>query len=207
EEEFELRDGFRWSPDGQAIAFWHLDTQGVGEYPLVNNTDSLYPRITPVKYPKVGETNPACRVAIVSADGKAAYWPEIPGDPRDHYIAFLEWAGNSRKVLLQQFNRLQNTVRVMTAGRPPRGIGSDAEPSTVKTILTEHDAAWLDLQDEVPWIQDGKEFLWLSERDGWRHVYRVDRSGKSVTLVTPGEFDVIRLLEVDQRSGHVYFLA
>ena len=59
EEEFGLRDGFRWSPDGKSIAYWQLDTTGVREFPLVNNTDSLYPRINPVKYPKVGETNAA----------------------------------------------------------------------------------------------------------------------------------------------------
>ena len=65
EEEFGLRDGFRWSPDGQSIAYWQLNTEGMREYPLVNTTDSLYPRITPVKYPKVGERNAACRVGVV----------------------------------------------------------------------------------------------------------------------------------------------
>ena len=66
EEEFGLRDGFRWSPDGKSIAYWQLDTTGVREFPLVNNTDSPYPRINPIKYPKVGETNAACRVGVVS---------------------------------------------------------------------------------------------------------------------------------------------
>ena len=69
EEEFSLRDGFRWSPDGNSIAYWQLDTTGVREFPLVNNIDSLYPRINPIKYPKVGETNAACRVGVVSAAG------------------------------------------------------------------------------------------------------------------------------------------
>jgi dipeptidyl-peptidase-4 len=198
EEEFGLRDGFRWSPDGQSIAFWHLDTNGVQEYPLVNSTDSLYPRITPIKYPKVGERNAECRIAVVTADGQGTRWPDVPGDPREHYIAFMEWAGDSDDVILQQFNRLQKTVRVMRV---------NARTGATKTILTEHDDAWLDLQDELHWVLPGKEFLWLSERDGWRHAYRVDRGGKEAVLITPGDFDVIQLLDVDREAGWVYFLA
>ena len=70
---------------------------GVPEFPLVNNTDGLYPRITRVKYPKVGEKNAACRVGFVSAAGGETEWITVPGDPRDNYIAYMEWAGNSRR--------------------------------------------------------------------------------------------------------------
>ena len=122
EEEFSLRDGFRWSPDGKWIAYWQLDTRGVPEFPLVNNTDSLYPRITNVKYPKVGEKNAACRVGVVSAAGGETRWLDVPGDPRDNYIAYLEWAGTSSQIVLQQFNRHQNTVRVMLANVSQRTL-------------------------------------------------------------------------------------
>jgi dipeptidyl-peptidase 4 len=198
EEEFGLRVGYRFSPDGKSIAYWQLNTEGVREFPLVNNTDSLYPRINLIKYPKVGEKNAACRVGVVEASGGETRWLEVPGDPREHYIAFLEWAGNSHEIVLQQLNRLQNTVHVMLA---------DVRTGQVKTILTEHDAAWVDLQDKLHWIHHDQEFLWLSERDGWQHFYRVDRSGKQITLITPGDFDVIELLTVDQKSGWVYFIA
>ena len=198
EEEFGLRDGYRFSPDGKFIAYWQLNTEGVPEFPLVNNTDSLYPRINPIKYPKVGEKNAACRVGIVDVSGGETRWLRVPGDPSDHYIGFMEWAGNSQAIKLQQLNRLQNTVRVMLA---------DVHTGKVKAILTEHDAAWVDLQDKLHWIKDGQEFLWLSERDGWQHIYRVDRTGKQITLITPGDFDVIDLLTVDENSGWVYFIA
>jgi dipeptidyl-peptidase-4 len=197
EEELGLRDGYRISPDGKWIAFWQLDTSGVREFPLVNTTDSLYPTITPVKYPKAGQKNAACRIGVVSAGGQGIRWLEVPGDPREHYIGFLEWAGNSRDVLLQQLNRHQNEIRVLRA---------DVLTGTVKTIITERDAAWLDLQDVIPWTDPSREFLWLSERDGWRHIYRVDNSGKQ-TLITPGEFDVIEPITVDQKGGQVYFIA
>ena len=112
EEEFGLRDGFRWSPDGKSIAYWQLNTQGMREYPLVNTTDSLYPRITPVKYPKVGEQNAACRIGVVPAVGGQTYWLPLEGDPRENYVACLEWAG-LRRACLAAVQPLQNTVRVL----------------------------------------------------------------------------------------------
>ena len=199
EEEFSLRDGYRWSPDGNLIAYWQLDTTGVREFPLVNNTDSLYPRINPIKYPKVGETNAACRVGVVAATGGDTRWLNAPGDPRNHYIAYMEWAGNSHEIVLQQLNRHQDTVRVMLA---------DLHTGKATTVLKERDSAWVDLQEKIHWIDDGKEFLWLSERDGWRHIYRAGRNGGSEpVLITPGDFDVIDLLAVDQKSSWVYFIA
>jgi dipeptidyl-peptidase 4 len=216
EEEFGLRDGFRFSPDGKSIAYWQLDTRGVPEFPLVNNTDSLYPQITNVKYPKVGEKNSSCRVGVVPTSGGATVWVEVPGDPRDNYIAYLEWAPDGKQLVLQQLNRRQNTVRVMLANyRAP--LGFDAQGNVrpllqATTVLEDHDDAWIDLQDELPWVHDGREFLWQSERDGWRHLYRTsrDRAGaaaNTLRLVTPGDFDVIGIVGVDKVSDLVYFTA
>src|SRR5262249_37364618 len=105
---------------------------------------------------------------------------------------------NSAEVVLQQMNRLQDTVRVMLA---------DVRSGATKTILTEHDAAWVDLQEELPWVHDGQEFLWLSERDGWRHLYRAGRAAAAPALITPGNFDVIGLVAVDRPASWAYFLA
>ncbi len=198
EEELGLRDGFRWSPDGQSIAYWNINTAGVREFPLVNNTDSFYPRIVPIKYPKAGEVNAACRVGVVPVRGGATRWIDTPGDPRNHYIAFMEWIGNSDSLLLQQFNRLQNTVAVMTTN--PRN-------GSVTTVLTDRDDAWIDQQTEVRWIHDHQEFLWLSERDGWRHIYRVSRKGGNPVLITAGDFDVMDILGVDPKADWIYFSA
>ena len=198
EEEFGLRDGFRWSPDGTMIAYWYLNTSGVREFPLVNNTDSLYPRINPIKYPKVGETNALCRLGVVSAAGGETRWLVVPGDPRDNYIAFMEWAGDSDNIVLQQFNRRQNTVNVRMA---------KVSTGQTATILSDHDDAWVDQQTGIHWIHKNQEFLWQSERDGWRHIYKVPRAGGEPTLVTRGDFDVIELLAVDDRADWVYYIA
>jgi dipeptidyl-peptidase-4 len=95
EEELDDRDGFRWSPDSKYIAYWQLDAAGIGEFLMINTTDSIYSYTIPVQYPKVGTTNSACKVGVVSADGGKTLWMNMPGDPRNNYIARMDWTGNS----------------------------------------------------------------------------------------------------------------
>ncbi|MEK6303699.1 MAG: S9 family peptidase [Acidobacteriota bacterium] len=199
EEELDLRDGWRWSPDSKSIAFWQLDAEGVRDFYLINDTDDLYPKIIPVQYPKAGTTNSAGRVGVVSAEGGATRWLEVPGDPRNNYIARMNWAASSTELVLQQLNRLQNTNRVF--------IG-DVRSGQVKNILTDRDDAWLDIQgDDIDWIDSGKQFIWVSEKDGWRHVYLVSRDGGSQKLITNGAFDVITVEGVDEAGGWLYYSA
>lgn len=199
EEELDLRDGWRWSPDGRSIAYWQMDTEGVQDFHLINNTDSLYPKITSIQYPTAGETNSAARVGVVSATGGMTRWLQVPGDPRNNYIARMNWAGNSNEIVLLQLNRRQNLLNVI--------IG-DARSGQVQTILAEKDEAWVDVDiDDLAWLSDGKRFLWPSERDGWRHVYVASRAGTEPQLITPGAFDVISIESVDEKAGWLYFIA
>jgi dipeptidyl-peptidase 4 len=198
EEELGLRDGFVWSPDGTAIAYWQIDTTGVPEFTLVNNTDGLYPRLTQFAYPKVGQQNSACRVGIVAANGGQTHWLDVPGDSRENYIARLTWTPDSRNVLLQQLNRRQNTNRVLLA---------DADSRQVTPVLTERDDAWIDVNDEFHWLDQGRRFTWISDRDGWRHIYVAGLVGGDVKLATPGNYDVVQLLHVDEQEQALYFQA
>jgi dipeptidyl-peptidase-4 len=191
-------DGWRWSPDGRSIAFWQLDADSVKNFDLIDNTDSLYSRVKSVQYPKVGEVNSAARVGIVPAAGGPTRWLGIEGDPRNHYIARMDWAAGSDEVILQRLNRLQNTNEVMLG---------DARSGAVRTVLTEHDTAWVDVVNDVVWLSGGKEFTWVSERDGWNHVYAVSRDGKSVRLVTRGPFDVLEIEGIDDKGGWLYYVA
>jgi dipeptidyl-peptidase-4 len=198
EEELSLRDGFRWSGDGRRIAFWQIDTRGVREFPLVDNTAGLYPSIVKIPYPKVGQQNPACRVGVVDIESRETRWLNIPGDPRQHYIARMDWVGDSSEIILQQLNRLQNTNRVMLA---------DAESGQARTILTERDEAWVEVHDELEWLDQHTEFTWHSERTGWRQLYLVAREGEETRRIATGEFDVISLEHVDSSRRQCYFLA
>jgi dipeptidyl-peptidase-4 len=199
EEELDLRDGWRWSPDGRTIAYWQSDTDGVPDYFLINNTDSLYPKITAIQYPVAGQTNSAVRVGVVSATGGDTRWLKIPGDSRNNYLARMNWAGNSDEVLVLQLNRRQNVLNVM--------IG-DRSTGQVRTILEEKDDAWVDIDvDDVQWLESGQRFLWPSERDGWRHVYSAPRGGGPARLITNGSFDVVSIEDVDEKAGWLYFIA
>jgi dipeptidyl-peptidase-4 len=199
EEEFYLRDCWRWSPDSKSIAYWQFNTEGTKDFVLVNNTDELYPVLTYIPYPKAGTTNAAVRVGVVSADGGATKWMNTPGDPRQHYIAMMDWTDNSGEIILQHLNRLQNTNQVM--------IG-DARTGAVKTILTEKDDAWVDVEmPTMRWLEAGKRFLWLSDRGGWQQVYSVSRDGSDVKLITPGDYDVTAISSVDEAGGWLYFIA
>jgi dipeptidyl-peptidase-4 len=197
EEEFGIRDGFRWSPDGRYIAFWNFDSSGVGEFRMINNTNTLYPQIITFRHAKVGTTNSACRIGVVNAEGGEPLWFDPSGGhSRDYYIARMEWAGKD-EIVFQWLNRLQNRDQVI--------LGNILNGS-MRTVLTEKDEAWVDVQD-IRWIDDGRAFLWLSERDGWQHLYRVDRDSGQIRLLTPGDFDVVNIQAVDETNGWVYFAA
>lgn len=209
EEELFCRDGWRWSPDGKSIAYWQLNSEGVKEFKLINDTAALYPIITSFPYPKAGETNSAARVGTISATGGKTTWFDIQGDPRNNYLPRMEWAASSDEVVIQQLNRLQNTDIIMLG---------DVHTGRVRPVLTEKDEAWVDVgwgdldwdkrglaRGDVEWIDGGKRFLWGSERDGWRHIYSVSRDGKDVKNITPGDYDVIGVEKVDAAGGYLYF--
>lgn len=198
EEELGLRDGWRWSPDGRRIAFWQLDATGVRDFPMLNTTDSLYAYVVPVQYPKAGEQNSAARIGVVDAAGGEPRWLVFPGDPREHYLARMEWAANSAELVIQRLNRLQNTLELSLA---------DATTLAVTPILTERDSAWVDVVDDLTWFDGGKRFLWTSERDGWNHLYAVSRDGATAKVLTPGAYDVLGVAAVDVAGGWVYFLS
>ncbi len=191
-------DGWRWSPDGNHIAFWQLNADSVKNFDLINNTDSLYSRVIAVQYPKVGQANSAARIGIVPSAGGPTRWLEVAGDPRNHYIPRMEWAANSDEVYLQRLNRLQNTDEVMLG---------EVRTGSVRTILTERDSTWVEVVNDVVWLDGGKRFTWVSERDGWNHVYVVSRDGKSVKLVTDAPFDVLEVEGVDTKGGWLYYIA
>ncbi|MGH9398963.1 MAG: S9 family peptidase [Thermoanaerobaculia bacterium] len=198
EEELDLRDAFRWSPDGKSIAFWHFDRTGVGDFTLINDTETTYPVVTTIPYPKAGTTNSAVKIGVVSASGGPVRWLELPGDPRNTYVARMDWAESSSEIVLQQLNRLQNTDDVWLA---------DARTGAVRKLLREQDTAWVNIVEEFRWVSGGKELVWPSERDGWRKVYAVSRDSGAERLLTPGESDVIQIARVDDRGEWLYTIA
>lgn len=198
EEEFSLGRAFAWSPDSRRIAYWRFDTDGVGTFYLIRNTDGQYSKPVPQQYPKPGTTNSAVKVGVTSADAPGTTWFALDGDPRQNYVPRMQWVGNGAELFIQYENRRQNTNRVLLG---------DAATGAVRPLMTETDKAWLIPNDEVQWLDGGRAFTWLSERDGWRHLYTVSRDGKAFSLRTPGDFDVVSVERIDAKAGYAYFIA
>lgn len=205
EEEFGCRDGFRWSPDGSRIAFWQVDANKIRDYYMLNTTDSNYSRIIPVEYPKVGEPPSPVRIGVITIATGVIRWMGIDGDPQQHYLPRMEWAGTN-ELVVQQLDRKQQESKL---------IYCNVNDGSSRTFYAENDDAWVDIKsrwnDDDPtgweWISKGQEFLWVSEKDGWRHIYRISRDGKKELLLTNGKYDIESLKAIDETGNMVYFTA
>jgi dipeptidyl-peptidase-4 len=110
----------------------------------------------------------------------------------------MDWAASSNQVLIQQLNRLQNQNKLL--------LGNVVDGSTT-TLFVEQDEAWIDVHDDLKWLEGGHAFTWTSDRDGWRHLYLISRTAQDVTLLTHGDYDVINIQAVEEQSGWIYFIA
>jgi dipeptidyl-peptidase-4 len=198
EEELSCRDGFRWSPDGKKIAYWQSNTENIGTFYMINNVDSLYSKPIPLPYPKVGTKNSDVKVGVVSANGGNTNWFNIPGDPTNNYLARMDFIPNSSEVMIQQLNRKQNSNTVWIGNTKTMGLNN---------IFTDKDDAWLDIHDNIMWLENEKYFTWTSEKDGWLHLYKVSRDGKKFSTITKGNIDVVRINCIDPKGGYVYYIA
>ena len=175
---------------------------------MINNTDSIYPFAKPVEYPIAGEPPSPFKIGVVEIATAKTKWMDIPTDPvLQSYVPRMEWAANSSELIVQHMNRKQNASDILLC---------NAATGKSDAIYKEKDAAWIDvlqLWDEDyqyggwDWLNNGKEFIWPSEKDGWRHLYRVSRDGKKETLITTGNYDVMDISAIDEKSGYLYFMA
>ncbi len=205
EEEFGCRDGFRWSPDSKSIAYWQIDATKIRNFLMINNTDSIYSFVVPVEYPKVLENPSACKIGIVPIATAVTKWMQIPGDAQQHYLPRMEWV-DANEIIIQQLNRKQQESKIMLV---------NAATAKAKMIYEEKDTAWIDIKsrwnNDDPsgwdWINKGNEFVWVSEKDGWRHLYAISKDGKKERLLTKGNYDVITPEAIDEKNGFIYFTA
>ncbi|GAB3762004.1 S9 family peptidase [Spirosoma pomorum] len=206
EEEFGCRDGFRWSPDSKQIAYWQIDATKIPDYLMLNTTDSIYSYVIPVEYPKVGVDPSPARIGVVNVTGGKTNWLNIPGDPQQHYLTRMEWFPTGNSVIVQQLNRKQNESKLFVCNPATQA----ANP-----IYSETDKAWIDIKSRWnhddpsgwEWLEGGKSFVWVSEKDGWRHIYRMGVDGKKELLLTPGSYDIETISHIDEPANLIYFIA
>jgi dipeptidyl-peptidase-4 len=209
EEEFACRDGFRWSPDSKKIAFWQIDASSIRKFYIINYTDSIYSRVIPIEYPKVGQNPSSCKIGVIDIADTSTTWMNIPGDPAQNYLVRLEFIPSTGNLLIQQLNRKQNSSKLYI---------SESGNGNSKVIEEESDESWVDIYqpgnpytidftNKFIWLNDGKSILWDSEKDGWRHLYQVSLEGKPEKLVTKGNYDFSDITYIDRKKGYVYFMA
>jgi dipeptidyl-peptidase 4 len=188
EEELLCRDGFRWSPDGKSIAFWRIDASKTKFHKMINNTDSLYPYVINVEYPKAGERPSLVKIGQVTLATNKTTWLNIPGEPDNNYLARMEYMQNGDLMVIQ-LNRYQNELNIYNC---------NAKTGVSNRIYQEKSKDWVDLFDNSAFayddfpckiIKEGKAFLWSSDADGWQHIYKISMDGKSTELITKEPFD------------------
>ncbi len=191
---------FEWSPDSTAIAYLQFDEAGVSLYPVVDYSNPV-PATRMMPYPKTGTKNPAVRVGVVPLSTRETRWIDL-GEPYE-YIAEMAWHPGGQILAIQTLNRAQTQLRLLFAD-PVRG--------TSRVILEENDPAWVNAHGGPYFLEKGKGFLWLSERTGYRHLYRYSEDGKKVKALTQGEWEVNPSLweislPIDEAKGRVFFNA
>jgi dipeptidyl-peptidase-4 len=204
EEEFGCRDGFKWSPNGSSIAFWNLDASEIGTFYLMNNTDSVYSKVIPIQYPKVGQNPSACKVGIMGISNKQIDWVPLPGDVNQNYIPGMQWVNDSI-ILLQQINRKQNHYKIWSY---------NCYSKVLDQLYDEVEDTWIDIrnpditsdhwqENDLPLVDNNTAFLRTTDTGGWRQIFKIDVHSGKKTLLTPGEYDVASYYSASEQ--HVFF--
>jgi dipeptidyl-peptidase-4 len=205
EEEFGLRDGWAWSPDGRHIAFFKLDETGTRDFFM---TDLLqqYPRAEQFRYPKAGETNSEVQVGVIDVGtGDVSFidtdtWNE--GGDAYEYIARMGWTpevDGAYRVWMLRLNRDQNALDLIYA---------DPSDQTTRAVLRQQEDAWISVGGtKLTYLDDGEHFVWMSETDGYDHLYLYENDGTLVAPITTGGWDVEAFHGVDEEAGTAYFTA
>jgi dipeptidyl-peptidase-4 len=200
EEEFSIIDGWQWSPDGQMIAYWQLDESRVPEFPILD-FKPLHQEIQRTRYPKPGDPNSIVRIGVVSLSSKKTTWMDIgsPADSaQDIYVPRISWTAEKGKLIIQRLNRQQNTLDLYLA---------DASTGNSHILFTETSKTWIEVEVSHFFLKTSGQFVWISERDGFSHLYLYDLKGTLIRQLTQGSWDVDRIAGVDEKNGLVYFIA
>jgi dipeptidyl-peptidase-4 len=191
-----------WSPDGKRIAYVQSDFSKVRRRSVLVPSDPSYPEVREDRFARVGETISALRVGVVDAQGSETRWLSIPEPSEGFYLGQVSWAGNSHELLVEQFSRFRDKRAFLLA---------DLHTGEITRVFHESDPAWViaSIRKNVglEWIRDGRAFIVLSEKDGWRHAYVYSRDGEEQALLTPGASDIIERVKVDEMRGWFYYNA
>ncbi len=196
EEEFSFAKAFWWSPDSKKIAYLGFDESEVKEFMMPYYKDGMYPEYVTFKYPKVGEKNSDVFSFIYNLENEETVPVDIGEDYE--YIPRLKWTQDPNQLCVFKMNRWQNELELLLA---------DAKTGSTKTLLKEKNKYYIDIHDNLTFLENGKQFIWTSEMSGYNHVYLYGMDGKKIRQITKGDWEVTDLYGVDEKSGTIYYQA
>lgn len=193
--ELGAKHGYAWSPDSARIAYLEFNLEGVASYtpPFQLAEDRPAPTID---YPTPGAKNPQVRAFVVGVLGKSPAVAIDTGSDTDIYLPRLQWLPEGKQLALERLNRAQSQVDLLLA---------DPSKGTTRILLTDTDPYWINLSDILYFFKGAPQFLWSSERSGYRHLYLYGLDGKLIRQVTDGAWEVTSLDAVDERARKIYY--
>ncbi|HMG70837.1 MAG TPA: S9 family peptidase, partial [Gemmatimonadaceae bacterium] len=201
EEEFGLAQAWKWSPASTYIAYWQLNDSAEPEI-QISDYSGMHQEWEKLRIPQVGDSNATVRIGVVNVSTGQNTWLDT-GEKGEFYVPRIYWTSRPDTLAVITLNRPQNTMKlfffdVKTGGR--------------RQVMTETSKTWLDVydfyagvEDMMTFPSDSHEFFWLSDRDGFQHLYRYDYSGKLVNQVTKGQWSVTRVEGSDAKKQTIYY--
>lgn len=195
EEEFGMSQAFSWSPDGYKVAYMKFDERDVPEFTMTLFKDEMYPEYETFKYPKVGEKNATVSVHIFDTKSSSTTDLSIE-ESADMYIPRIKWTQSNNELVVFKLNRHQNNLQLHLF---------DTESGKARILLEESNKYYVDITDDLTFLDDKKHFIWTSEKGGYNQIYLYTMQGKEKTLLTPGKYDVKNFYGVDQKRDLIYY--
>lgn len=196
EEEFALIRAFEWSPDGKHIAYLRFDESAVKQYQIPVYKAGSYPEMYTYKYPKAGEDNSKVRLITYNVGTNMGTKIDL-GSNEDIYIPRIMWTPQN-KLCFQRLNRLQNHFELLLA---------NPGQSKAAVVYSEKSETYIDVTDDLTFIDGGKSFIISSEQDGYNHLYHYGIDGKRIAQITKGNYDVTSFYGYYPRTKTLYYQA
>ena len=204
EEELGVRSNYFWSPDSKQVAFLQSDLRRVPSHPITDYIPT-HATMNLERYPLVGDPLPVVRLGVVSRKGGKIHWINL--DAADSYLPRFGWV-NSRTLFAIVLDRKQKTAKLLFI---------DERSGKSRCVLSETSDAFIDVESHLQFrsLQSGNQFLWMSWRDGFTHVYLYSfdpahplaSEAKLERQLTRGNFEVAAISGISEKTGTLFYVA